>query len=260
MVVEGPASLAKEEMMKMSLRMTLGLGVALSLALPCQALVIDDGVVIGGDTYYPITGEWMKWALGYPSSTSPMLDTDGSRAHLGDQASVFFLAGSFLGDPVTRTFNVPTGKPLFFPVANSFAVQDNPGDTESSLRAIADPANVLAYWATLDGVSLSSSAVRMASPLVTLNSELLPGEFGLCYPAACPSGYTGMAVTDGYWLTLAPLAPGPHQIKFGAIFNDGGSLDITANVNAVPEPGTYALMLAGLGLVGWAASRRRNDR
>ncbi len=28
-------------------------------------------------------------------------------------------------------------------------------------------------------------------------------------------------------------------------------------VAAVPEPETYALMLAGLGLVGWVASRRR---
>jgi len=28
-------------------------------------------------------------------------------------------------------------------------------------------------------------------------------------------------------------------------------------VQAIPEPETYALMLAGLGLVGWAASRRR---
>jgi hypothetical protein len=252
--------------MKISLSMTLAVGAALSLALPCQALVIGDGAGLGGggggNTYYPITGDWMKWALGYPSSTSPMLDTDGSRAHLGDQASVFFLAGAFAADPrneVTRTFNVPTGKPLFFPVANNFALQDKPEDTESSLRALADPANVFAYWASLDGVSLGSSAVRMASPLVTLNSELLP-EFGICYPAACPSGYTGMAVTDGYWLTLAPLAPGPHQIKFGAMFNDGGSLDITANVNAVPEPGTYALMLGGLGLVGWASLRRRNDR
>ena len=29
-------------------------------------------------------------------------------------------------------------------------------------------------------------------------------------------------------------------------------------VTPVPEPRTYALMLAGLGLVGWGASRRRN--
>jgi len=36
--------------------------------------------------------------------------------------------------------------------------------------------------------------------------------------------------------------------------NGGGNLNFAA---PVPEPQTYALMLAGLGMVGWAASRRR---
>jgi len=40
-----------------------------------------------------------------------------------------------------------------------------------------------------------------------------------------------------------------HTTTFG-----GG--EIRSFVTAVPEPGTYALMLAGLGVLGWAARRR----
>lgn len=39
-----------------------------------------------------------------------------------------------------------------------------------------------------------------------------------------------------------------------------GSADFTANVGVIPEPGTYALMLAGLGVVGLMAQRRRQPR
>jgi hypothetical protein len=233
-----------------------------SIGAVCLALVGPTesfGLIIGdGDTYYPLTAEWWQWALSYPSSSSPMLDTNGSVAHLGDHGSVFFLAGSFAGSPITRTFNVPVGKQLFFPVANNIGFQDVPTDTEDSLRQLADTSNIFAYYASLDGTPIASQATRQKSPLFTLQSPLLP-EFGICYPSACPSTYTGLAVSDGYWLTLAPLSRGVHTINFGAIFSDGTSLDITDYVNAVPEPGTYALMFVGIGLVAWA-SLRSTDR
>lgn len=36
-----------------------------------------------------------------------------------------------------------------------------------------------------------------------------------------------------------------------------GSADFTGNVAAIPEPGTYALMIAGLGVMGFIARRRK---
>jgi hypothetical protein len=42
----------------------------------------------------------------------------------------------------------------------------------------------------------------------------------------------------------------------GAGFIDGLAF---VNVAAVPEPSTYALMLAGLGLVGFVARRRKKS-
>jgi opacity protein-like surface antigen len=52
---------------------------------------------------------------------------------------------------------------------------------------------------------------------------------------------------------------GTHRLTFaaaGASDGAGGSLD-NVSVTAVPEPETYALMLAGLGLMGAVARRRR---
>jgi hypothetical protein len=49
-------------------------------------------------------------------------------------------------------------------------------------------------------------------------------------------------------------------------FNDGSKIDadyddlvVGFKVTAVPEPETYALLLAGLGVMGFVARRRRND-
>ena len=69
-------------------------------------------------------------------------------------------------------------------------------------------------------------------------------------------------------MTYDFLEPGRTRVGFEDIFG-GGDLDFNDHlfsftniraVNAVPEPETYALMLAGLGVVGWAARRRKAAR
>jgi hypothetical protein len=61
-------------------------------------------------------------------------------------------------------------------------------------------------------------------------------------------------------------APGINSIVFiggtsdfpNSLYFD--NLTVTSNVAAIPEPSTYALMLAGLGFVGFVANRRRKPQ
>lgn len=66
--------------------------------------------------------------------------------------------------------------------------------------------------------------------------------------ADCYGGYGGACAQAGGY--------DPFGIEFEPAPNNGGvSLTFTA---AVPEPGTYALMLGGLGLLAWSARRKQH--
>lgn len=50
----------------------------------------------------------------------------------------------------------------------------------------------------------------------------------------------------------------PTAFVTGLTFDGAGAISMTQIAVAVPEPSEYALMLAGLGLIGWKARRRRS--
>ena len=79
---------------------------------------------------------------------------------------------------------------------------------------------------------------------VTFYSTASGGGFedGTYVSASGPQIYTGPE--------SAPVfTPGVYTLTNGVL-----------TISAVPEPATWAMMLTGLGLVGWAARRRRNVR
>ena len=76
------------------------------------------------------------------------------------------------------------------------------------------------------------------------NTNGIPAAFGGAADFQLGSSFSG----------LNPIYPGECP---GGAACVRGSADFTGNVAAIPEPGTYALLFAGLGVVGFVARRRK---
>ena len=106
----------------------------------------------------------------------------------------------------------------------------------------------LSYWfSPRGGVALASNDINVYwnGSLLTNNTGSGIGQSGNVWQK-----FEFDVTGTGEWDTLKFAAGGTAQTY-------GGSLDNVSLVAAVPEPETYALMLAGLGVVGFVARRRR---
>lgn len=84
---------------------------------------------------------------------------------------------------------------------------------------------------------------NLSAPFGTLVGQIDSGDF-----FAIGTSFNGVAAASGtlrlfYWDSNSG--------------DNTQSITASVTVGAIPEPETYALMLAGLGLVGWVARRRR---
>lgn len=72
---------------------------------------------------------------------------------------------------------------------------------------------------------------------------------------------SGAGIKDNWELNASGLTAGNYYVQVGGLIagNAGGSYasDLTVSVSPVPEAETYAMMLAGLGLMGVVARRKK---
>jgi hypothetical protein len=66
-----------------------------------------------GASYGEWSARWWQWLLGIAADVNPNLDDTGANCGQGQAGNVWFLAGTFGGDPVTRKCTIPSNKHQF---------------------------------------------------------------------------------------------------------------------------------------------------
>ncbi len=106
-----------------------------------------------------------------------------------------------------------------------------------------------------------STPLNVSGPLVGSDATWLASLCPACGPANHWQGVTfsGLAAGDYQFTYVARPNPTaewtPYNDSLNGIFTISGVV-----LNPVPEPETYALMLAGLGVLGFMARRRKQER
>jgi hypothetical protein len=215
-------------------------------------MVLAPGSNVEGQTIGEWTADWWQWATAQSVPNDAFTDPTGVNAAVGQSGPVFFIAGNTGGTSI-RSFTVPVDKFLLVPLINvsiSEAVFGVP-TSETDLRAEA------AFFIDLVD-SLIAEIDGVAVPDLFDHRELSPLFSFLAAPDnpfGPPSGASGDAVSDGYWLMLEPLGMGTHTIRFGGGISGVFTVDVTDTITAVPEPST--ILLLGSGLLGLVFIRRK---
>ncbi|MDY7575670.1 FxDxF family PEP-CTERM protein [Actimicrobium sp. CCI2.3] len=133
------------------------------------------------------------------------------------------------------------------------------GGTHSGTSAFNDVFNFTPTLSSGLATTLVSSFTLFGGG-VTFNSASLNGvSLMATTPLSPASGFTIYNLVLGAQQFTGPLQLLVSGNSFGSISSYNGSISVTAGTpipSPVPEPETYAMMLAGLGLLGFAARRK----
>jgi hypothetical protein len=216
------------------------------------ATVVEPHGTVAGKTLGEHSAAWWQYVFSVPGPDNPLLDDTGAKASINQSGPVFYLVGKTddgSGNPivVNRTVAVTDKQYLFFPLINieTDNIFETTPKTDAQLTADAK-ANidgVTTLHAKIDGVDVPDLfSHREVSPVFsyTLPEDNIYDALGA--PEAAQT--VSPAVSDGFWLMVAPLPAGTHDINFGGLqagTDPDFTLDVTYHVNvsetaAIPLP------------------------
>jgi len=191
--------------------------------------------------------KFWQWALAIPFSQNPILDPTGADCAVNQSGPVWFLAGaggSLYGQPVIRHCTIPEDVKIFLPIVNNENDYPCPDPNfqpapHQSLRDFlinGDPSHNIPgpsqFFDSVDTVKVSVDGTELQNVRdyrATSSLFQFTGDLSLSGPQfdPCITGLKQQATSDGYWLMLAPLSPGPHTIHFFASISGSTLQDVT---------------------------------
>lgn len=181
---------------------------------PGGGLIYPPDDVVAGATLGQWSAQQWQWTLSQPIGANPGQDVTGASCATDQDGPVFFLPRNF---PPCR---VPANTLIFVPIVGTECSTVEPppfhGASEEELRscAAADVDRYTNITVRIDGEEVSDiETFRRASPIFEV---VLPEHNVLGVPAG-----EAEVAADGYYLLLAPLPPGKHQIMVHVELTDG---------------------------------------
>lgn len=189
-------------------------------ALAADAVVLPEDAKVGGRGYVQLIATWWQWVHALP--LAPYLDPDGSLCELGQQGPVWFLAGTDGSFDAKRECQVPPDRHVFLPIIN--VLKSTSWAPGSSDRGI--PCDRLKREVGMRDEQLSRAVVVIDGVQVKdlhRYHVASDGCFALYPDLPEHERSVPIAYSDGYWLMIAPLAPGRHTLTINAQYDDFGS-------------------------------------